>query len=105
MTQEVNRHQQQQQQQHQDRGSLQGHLQAKGEGETTMAMSEPFANPDASRDASPRFLSLGEGSEVLQVALCPGDAILANEKAFVYRGLGLQQELQPTGPMGRALGW
>ncbi|CBJ49032.1 conserved unknown protein [Ectocarpus siliculosus] len=70
-----------------------------------MAMSEPFANPDASPDASPRFLSLGEGSEVLQVALCPGDAILANEKAFVYRGLGLQQELQPTGPMGRALGW
>lgn len=91
---------------HQDRGNLQGHFQTIGEGETTMALSEPSANPNASSPgASPRFLSLGEGSEVLQVALCPGDAILANERAFVYRGLGLQQELQPTGPLGRALGW
>lgn len=57
-------------------------------------------------DASPRFISLGDGNEVLQVALGAGDSILANERAFVYRGLGLASE--PTGAVGavgRAIGW
>lgn len=56
-------------------------------------------------DEHPRFLSLGDGNEVLQVALGPGDDILANERAFLYRGLGLQQEVEHTGRLGRAIGW
>lgn len=55
--------------------------------------------------ASPVFLTLGDGNEVLQVALRPGDAVFANERAFIYRGLGLQQEVQPIGALGRAMGW
>lgn len=56
---------------------------------------------------SPRFISLGDGNEVLQVALGAGDSILANERAFVYRGLGLASEpLQlAVGAFGRGLGW
>lgn len=53
----------------------------------------------------PRFLSLGDGNEVLQVALGPGDDILANERAFLYRGLGLQQEVEHNGRFGRAIEW
>lgn len=56
-------------------------------------------------DASPRFISLGDGNEVLQVALGAGDSILANERAFVYRGLGLASEPQAVGAVGRAIGW
>ncbi|CAM9861517.1 unnamed protein product [Scytosiphon promiscuus] len=62
------------------------------------------APPSAAAD-SPLFLTLGDGNEVLQVALRPGDSVFANEKAFIYRGLGLQQEVQHIGPLGRALGW
>lgn len=56
-------------------------------------------------DPSPRFLSLGDGNEVLQVALGAGDSILANERAFIYRGLGLSCEPQGVGAVGRAIGW
>lgn len=56
-------------------------------------------------DASPKFVSLGDGNEVLQVALAAGDSILANERAFVYRGLGLASEVQAVGAVGRAIGW
>lgn len=62
----------------------------------------------ASWQNSPRFFTLGDGNEVLQVALGPGDEVLANERAFVYRGLGLRQEVHHTGErgtLGRALGW
>ena len=57
-------------------------------------------------EPSPRFVSLGDGNEVLQVALAAGDSILANERAFVYRGLGLASEThQAVGAVGRAIGW
>lgn len=72
-------------------------------------MDDPAALPaPGCPEPSPRFLSLGDGNEVLQVALNPGDSVLAGERAFCYRGLGLQQEIQPfadTGTLGRALGW
>lgn len=71
-------------------------------------MDDPLATrPPACPEPSPRFLSLGDGNEVLQVALNPGDSVLAGERTFCYRGLGLQQEVQPidTGMVGRALGW
>lgn len=64
--------------------------------------------PNVTTTASPRFLSLGDGNEVLQAALAPGDVILAAESAFCYRGLGLRQEvhrLTDRGTIGRALGW
>ncbi|CAM9979225.1 unnamed protein product [Ascophyllum nodosum] len=57
---------------------------------------------------TPRFLSLGDGNELLQIALAPGDSILAGERTFCYRGLGLRAEVQPfpnSGPVERALGW
>eukprot|EP00752_Nemacystus_decipiens_P002106 g2013.t1 len=56
-------------------------------------------------ETSPRFVSLGDGNEVLQVALATGDSVLANERAFVYRGLGLATETQAVGAVGRAFGW
>lgn len=56
-------------------------------------------------EPSPRFVSLGDGNEVLQVALAAGDSILANERAFVYRGLGLASEPEAVGAVGRAIGW
>ncbi|CAM9150596.1 unnamed protein product [Laminaria digitata] len=65
------------------------------------------SSPPTVADASPRFLSMGDGNEVLQVALNPGESVLASENAFCYRGLGLQQEAQLTefSALGRALGW
>lgn len=67
----------------------------------------PATGQSAAAEASPRFLSLGDGNELLQVALNPGESIYASESAFCYRGLGLQQEVQPTevSALGRALGW
>lgn len=65
------------------------------------------SSPPSVADASPRFLSMGDGNEVLQVALNPRESVLASENAFCYRGLGLQQEAQLTefSALGRALGW
>lgn len=64
---------------------------------------------EAAATASPRFMSLGEGSEILQVALAPGDSIVAGERSFCYRGLGLKaaevQNPNERGAIGRALGW
>lgn len=72
-------------------------------------MSQPSSAASTSNaEESPRFLSLGDGNEILQVALDAGDSVLAGERAFCYRGLGLQQEILPfleTGTLGRALGW
>lgn len=40
----------------------------------------------SSAETSPRFLALGDGNEVLQVALAPDDSVLASERSFCYRG-------------------
>lgn len=77
----------------------------RGTDELMAAATEPASG---SSQNSPRFLTLGDGNEVLQVALGPGDEVFATERSFVYRGLGLRQELHRTaerGALGRALGW
>lgn len=71
-------------------------------------MAAPADAATVVRETSPRFLSLGDGNEILQVAMAPRDQVLASERAFAYRGLGLKQEVQQLverGALGRALGW
>lgn len=64
---------------------------------------------DTTTSVPPRFLSLGDGNEILQVALAPGESIVANERAFCYRGLGLRatelHDPNERGAIGRAFGW
>lgn len=66
---------------------------------------QAISNTPASTRLTPKFLSLGDGNEILQVAFAPGDSIFAAELAFSYRGIGLRSEIQPVGAVERALGW